>query len=124
MNIRHALQFLFQSVDEIPEEALEELPDSVIQQLRDGTIDTIPEDVIDNLSDSAKDALIEQVPDFVPDSVLSAVGDNPLLAVVLALAGLVAIGGFFWGVSKSAMKAAVFFAVVAALAWFLFIQNV
>jgi hypothetical protein len=122
MNI--PLQSLLQSVDEIPEEAVEELPESVIQQLRDGTIDEIPADVIDGLSDSAKDALIEQVPDFVPDSVLSTVGDNLLLAVVLALAGLIAIGGFLWGVSKSAIKAAVFFGLVAAVAWFLFIQNV
>jgi hypothetical protein len=115
---------LFQDVDEIPDEVVEELPPSVVQQLRDGTIDEIPENVIDDLSDSARDALIEQVPDFVPDSVLSAVGDNPFLAVVLALAGLAAIGGFLWGVSKSAMKAAGFFALVAALAWFLFLQQV
>ena len=115
---------LFQTVEELPDEVVEELPPTVLQQLRDGIIDKIPEDVVNDLSDSARDALIERVPEFVPDSVLAAVGDNPLLAIVLAIAGVIAVGGFLWGVSKSAIKAVLFFGVIAAIAWFLFAQQV
>lgn len=112
-----------ENVDELPPEVVDELPDDVIRQLRDGVIDQIPEDVVDGLSDSARDLLIDQAPDFVPASVLDAVSNNPLLAVALALIGVVAVVGFFWGVTKSAFKAMLFFGVAGAAAWYFFAQS-
>ncbi len=115
---------LFQDVDDLPPEVVEELPSDVLENLRDGVIDKIPEDVVDSLSDSARDALIDQFPEFVPESVIDAVTSNPLLAVVLAIAGVAAVAGLFWGITKAAMKAVVFFGIVAVVAWFLFAQQV
>ena len=39
------------------------------------------------------------------------------------IAGIVGILGFFWGVAKSAFKAAAFFAVVAVVAWVWFANR-
>jgi hypothetical protein len=114
----------FQQVEEIPDEVLEELPDDVVQRLRDGIIDRVPEDVYEDLSQRAKDAMLDRVPDFVPESVIDAVSNNPGLAAVLAIVGVLAVIGFMYGVAKSAFKAIVFFGVLAAVSWFLFAQNV
>lgn len=113
-----------QVVEEIPDSVIEELPDDVVQRLKDGIIDRIPEDAYENLSDRAKDELLDRVPDFVPESVIDAVSNNPGLAAVLAIVGVLAVIGFMYGVAKSAFKAIVFFGVLAAVAWFLFAQNI
>jgi len=106
-----SLFLLFQSaVDSIPEEVLERLPDDVRQQLEDGVIDKIPQDVVDNLPEGLRDS--------IPSGLIEAATSNPLFAVI----GVLAVLGFVYGVVKSAFKAAVSFAVIAAGAWFLFLK--
>jgi hypothetical protein len=46
-----------------------------------------------------------------------------LFTAVLVIVGIVAGIGFFWGVTRSAFKAAFFFGVVAVGAWFLFFST-
>lgn len=101
----------FQSiVDSIPEDVLERLPEDVRQQLEDGVIDKIPQDIVDKLPEGLRDS--------IPSGLIEAATSNPLFAVI----GVLAIIGFVYGVVKSAFKAAVFFGVLAALAWFLFLS--
>ena len=101
----------FQSVvDKIPEEVLERLPDDIRQQLEDGVIDKIPQDVIDKLPEGLRDS--------VPTGLIDAASANPLFAVI----GVLALIGFGFGVAKSAVKAIVFFALLAAIAWFFFLK--
>lgn len=101
----------FQSVvDSIPDEVLERLPDDVRQQLEDGVIDKIPEDIVDKLPEGLRDS--------VPPGLIEAASSNPLFALI----GVLALAGFAYGVAKSAIKAAVFFAAIAALAWFFFLK--
>ncbi len=103
------------SVEELPPEVVEELPDDVLQQLRDGVIDKIPEDVVTQLPESVQDR--------IPDGLVDFASTNTGLAVVLAILGVLAVAGFVWGIAKSAFKAAAFFAVAGAVAWFLFFQQ-
>jgi hypothetical protein len=125
MNPLTHLYIRFQkAVDDIPDEVIDELPPDVVQRLKDGLIDRVPDDAYENLSESAKNALLDRVPDFVPESVIDAVTNNPGLAAVLAIVGVVAVIGFMYGVAKSAFKAIVFFGVLAALSWYFFAQNV
>lgn len=98
------------AVDSIPEEVLERLPDDIRQQLEDGVIDKIPQDIVDRLPEGLQDR--------VPPGLIEAASANPLFAVI----GVLAIIGFIYGVVKSAAKAAAFFGVLAALAWFLFLR--
>lgn len=101
----------FQSVvDKIPEEVLDKLPEDVRRQLEEGLIDKIPQDTIDKLPEGLRDS--------VPSSVIEAATANPLFALI----GVVALIGFGYGIVKSAVKAAIFFAVLAAIAWFLFLK--
>ena len=101
----------FQSiVDKIPEEVLEKLPEDVRQQLEDGVIDKIPQDIVDKLPEGLRDS--------VPTGLIEAASANPLFAVI----GVLALIGFGFGVAKSAMKAVVFFAMLAAIAWFFFLK--
>lgn len=101
----------FQSVvDNIPEEVLDRLPEDIRQQLEDGVIDKIPEDIVDTLPEGIRDS--------IPPGLIEAASSNPLFAVL----GVLALGGFIYGVVKSAMKAAIFFGVIAALAWFFFFK--
>ena len=96
--------------EKIPDEVLERLPEDIRQKLEDGVIDKIPQDVIDRLP--------ENLQDRIPPGLIEAASSNPLFAVIGALALL----GFAYGVIKSAMKAAVFFGLLAAIAWFLFLR--
>lgn len=97
-------------VDSIPEEVLERLPEDIRQQLEDGVIDKIPQDVLDKLPEGLRDS--------VPPGLIEAATSNPLFAVI----GVLALAGFVYGVVKSAVKAAAFFGILAALAWFLFFR--
>lgn len=106
-----ALFIRFQStVDRIPEEVLERLPEDIRQQLEDGVIDKIPADIVDNLPEGLRDS--------VPPGLIDAATANPLFAVI----GVLALAGFAYGVFKSAIKSAVFFGALAAIAWFLFLR--
>ena len=44
--------------------------------------------------------------------------ENPTLAAILLVIGLLAIVVFFWGIVKQAFKAALFAGVLGAVAWF------
>lgn len=106
-----ALLIRLQSVvDQIPEEVLERLPADVREKLEAGLIDKIPEDVADTLPEGLRDS--------IPPGLIDAAAANPLFAVL----GVLALVGFGYGVMKSAMKSAVFFGALAAIAWFLFIK--
>ena len=54
----------------------------------------------------------------MPSGLIDATSANPLFAVI----GVLALIGFGYGVMKSAMKAVVFFALLAAIAWFFFLK--
>ena len=106
-----ALFIRFQSViDKIPEEVLDKLPEDIQRQLEDGTIDKIPQDIVDKLPEGLRDS--------VPSGLIDAASANPLFAVI----GVLALVGIGYGIMKSAVKAIVFFAVLAAVAWFLFLK--
>lgn len=61
--------------------------------------------------------------DRVQDGIVDAANGNPTLTAILVIAGIVGVLGFFWGVAKSAFKAAAFFALVAVIAWFWFANR-
>ena len=97
-------------VDRIPDEVFERLPADIQRQLREGTLDKIPQDAIDKLPAGMRDS--------IPPGLVEAAASNPLFAII----GVLALLGFVYGIVKSAIKAAVFFGVLAALAWFLFLK--
>ena len=116
MNVAIRLMAWYQSsIEELPPDVVEELPDDVLSDLRDGLIDKIPEDVVDRLPEGVRDQ--------VPDSLVDFASANTGFAAFLAIVGVLAVAGFVWGIAKSAIKAALFFGVVAAAAWFLFFQQ-
>ena len=106
MNISYDL------IDELPPDVVEELPTSIVDQIRDEGLDALPDEIIDRLPDS--------VVDRIPSEYLDVASNNPALTAILLIVGIVAVAGFFYGVAKSAFKAALFFGLVAAGAWFWF----
>ena len=104
---------LLDVVDDLPPDVVEDLDPSVIEQLKG----------LDQIPDSLKDEIPDAVLDRIPDQFLDFSSGNPTLAAILAIVGVIAVMGFFWGVAKSAFKAAFFFGVVAAGAWFLFFST-
>ncbi|NNC76227.1 MAG: hypothetical protein HKN93_12050 [Acidimicrobiia bacterium] len=111
--------FQNETVEDIPEDLVDDIPEDVLQQLKDGVIDKIPDDVLDDL----KTRFGESVTDRLPPDLVQFATDNPTLAAIFAVIGVLAILGFIWGVVKSAVKVAVFFGILAAIAWFLFAQQ-
>lgn len=101
---------LLDVVDELPPDVVEDLDPSVLEELRG--LDQIPE--------SLKDRIPSDVLDRIPSGLVDFASDNPTLAIILAIVGVLAVAGFVWGVARSAFKAAVFFGVVAAGAWYWF----
>ena len=99
-------------VDELPDDVVEDLPPSVIDQIRDEGLEKLPDAVVDQLPDS--------VVDRIPDEFLDVASTNPALVAILVVVGVLSVIGFFYGVAKSAFKAALFFGLVAAGAWFWF----
>jgi hypothetical protein len=104
---------LFDVLDELPPDVVEDLDPSVIEQLEG----------LDRIPDSLKDQIPDAVLDRIPDQFLDFASSNPLFTAVLVIVGIVAGIGFFWGVTRSAFKAAFFFGVVAVGAWFLFFST-
>ncbi len=100
-------------VDDLPPDIVEELSPDVLEQLEG----------LDQIPDSLKDQIPDAVLDRIPDQFLDFASGNPLLTTILVIVGVVAVIGFFWGVAKSAFKAAFFFGVVAAGAWFWFFST-
>ena len=99
-------------IDDLPPEVVEELPASIIDQIRDEGLETLPDEILDRLPDT--------VVDRIPTEYLDVASNNPALTAILVIVGLLAIVGFMYGVAKSAFKAALFFGVIAAGAWFWF----
>ncbi len=106
------LHLLADLIDELPPDVVEDLPPSVIDQIRREGLEKLPDNIVDQLPES--------VVDRIPSEFLAAAGSNPALTAFLVIVGILAIIGFFYGVAKSAFKAALFFGVVAAGAWFWF----
>ncbi len=103
---------LFDLVDDLPDDVVDDLPPSVIDQIRDEGLEKLPENVVDRLP--------EGVVDRIPDEFLDVASSNPALVAILLVVGILSVIGFFYGVAKSAFKAALFLGVVAAGAWFWF----
>lgn len=102
-------------LDQLPPEVVEGLPPDVVQQLEDGTLDKIPEDVVENLP--------SDLVDKVPDGLIEFAAANPTLTAILAIIGILAAVGFFYGIVKSAIKVALFSGVLSAIAWYFFFQQ-
>lgn len=103
------MAFAQQDLEELDPTVLDRLPPDVREKIEQGLIDKLPEDVVDALPASMQDR--------VPPGLIEAASGNPTLTAVLIIAGIVGVIGFFYGVAKSAFKAAAFFAVVAVVAW-------
>ncbi len=99
-------------IDELPPDVVDDLPPSIIDQIRDEGLEALPDDIVDRLPDS--------VVDRIPEEFLDVASTNPALTGILLVVGLIAVAGFFYGVVKSAFKAALFFGIVAAVAWYWF----
>jgi len=93
-------------LESLPAELRERYPD-VVNDLRTGLIDEVPGAVLDQLPPS--------VVDRIPESLLAS-GVNMTFVVIVGVIGALALAGFMYGVTKAAVKAAVFFLVVAAIA--------
>lgn len=101
-----ALQISQTDLDSLPAELLERYPD-VVAELREGVIDEVPDAVLDQLPDS--------VISRIPESLLAS-DVNMTFVIILAVVAGLAVAGFLYGVTKAAIKAAVFFLLVAAIA--------
>ncbi|MBT8215959.1 MAG: hypothetical protein HKN74_11935 [Acidimicrobiia bacterium] len=100
----------FDLVDDLPPEVVDDLPPSVIDQIRNEGLEKLPETVVDRLPDT--------VVDRIPSEFIEGASANPALVAILVVVGLIAVAGFVYGIAKSAFKAAFFFGVVAAGAWY------
>lgn len=94
-------------IEALPEEVRERFPEEV-ERLRTGATDKISEEVID--------ALPPDVVDAIPESLLAS-STNTTFVVILVAIGALALLGFGWGVMRAAMKAALFFLLMAAIAF-------
>ena len=106
---------VFDLVDDLPEDVVEDLPPSVIDQIRNEGLDKLPDTVVDQLP--------EGVVDRIPDQFLEVASANPALVGILVVVGVLSVIGFFYGVAKSAFKAALFFGLMAAGSWFWFFNT-
>ena len=97
-------------LDELPPEVIDRLPPDIVERLRDGAIEKIPEDVVELLP--------PDIQDRIPSGLLESASANPVLTIVLIAVGVAAALLFFYGLVKSAFKAALFAAVVGGGAWF------
>jgi hypothetical protein len=110
-----AMELLTDLIDDLPPEVVEDLPPGIIDQIRNEGLETLPDEIIDRLPDT--------VVDRIPDQFLDVASNNPLFTAILVIVGLLAIVGFFYGVAKSAFKAAFFFGVIAAGSWYWFFNS-
>ncbi|NNE75238.1 MAG: hypothetical protein HKN26_16350 [Acidimicrobiales bacterium] len=88
---------------------LEELQPEIICDFRAGRIDEIPEGVVA--------ALPESVQNIIPDSLVAKAGDNPTLALILVIVGILSVFGAIWGAIKGFLKMALILGVIAVAAW-------
>lgn len=100
-------------IEDLPQELRDRFPDTV-EDLRTGAIEEIPDAVLDQLPTS--------VVDRIPDALLIS-EVNTTFVIILGVIAAIALAGFLWGITKAAIKAAVFFAVLAlAAAVFMYAQ--
>ena len=100
------LQIDPEDIEALPDELRERFPE-VVNDLRDGVIEEVP------------DAVLSQLPDSVVNRIpadLLASGVNTTFVIVLAAVAALAVLGFFYGMAKAAVKAAMFFLVVGGIA--------
>lgn len=98
-------------LDQLPQEVRDQLPVDVLEGLQDGSLEEIPSDVVDDIKGRVSTEVFDRVPtDLLEDPT------NRALIGVLGVVAALSLAGFLWGVMKSAMKAAFFFAIVAAVA--------
>lgn len=93
-------------IEALPDELKERFP-QVVEDLRNGVIEDVPDAVLDQLPTS--------VVDRIPDALLAS-DVNMTFIIVLAAIAAVCIMGFLYGVTKAAIKAAVFFLILGAIA--------
>lgn len=96
-------------LEALPQELRERFPE-IVQDLRDGVIEEVPDAVLSQLPTS--------VVDRIPESLLAS-GVNTTFVIILAAIAAVALLGFFYGMAKAAMKAALFFLALGGIAGFL-----
>lgn len=100
-------------LDLIPPAVLSELSErepQLVDDLTNGSLTEIPDSVVDRLPTD----LVNQIPTELLGGV------DPVFLAIIAGVALLALAGFFYGVMKAAIKAAVFFGLVAAVAGYLF----
>ena len=94
------------NIDDLPAELRERFPE-IVDDLRNGVIDEVPDRVLDQLPES--------VVDRIPESLLAS-SVNTTFVIILAAIAVIALAGFGYGITKAAVKAAMFFLVVGAIA--------
>ena len=102
-------------LEDLPPEVIDALPPEIVDQLRDGTLDRIPAETMEQLR--------PDIADRVPDSVAAVASDNPGLAAVLVVIGILAVFGAIWGAAKGFLKVSIVLGLIAAGAWYLFIRG-
>jgi len=93
-------------IESLPDEIREQFPE-VVDQLREGGIDEVPDRVLN--------ALPPNVVDRIPESLLAS-SVNTTFVIILAAIAAVCLLGFFYGLTKAAIKAAMFFLVLSGIA--------
>ncbi len=99
---------LLAQVQELPE-GLECVDAGLLDRLRSGAISRLPERALDCVPDDVKDRL--------PDDLVEFASTNPDLTLAGVVVGVVAVLGFVALLAKRAIKLALVFGVVAAVAW-------
>jgi len=102
-------------LDQLPDDIEAQLPLDVIEDLRNGSLTELPDDVVAGLPQNLQDR--------IPESLIETAAANSTLLIILGVVAAVSVAGFLWGVVKSAMKAAVFFAIIAAVAIFFLVLQ-
>jgi len=109
------LQDGIERLDKLPDDIEAQLPRDVIEGLRNGSLTEIPDDVVSGLPQNLQDR--------IPESLIETAAANSTLLMILGVVAALSVVGFVYGVVKSAMKAAVFFAIIAAVAIFFLVLQ-
>ena len=94
---------------DLDSDILDILPLEIRDKISAGEIDKLPDNVIDAIPNS--------ISSQIPPSLIEAANANPMLTLILVIAGTLGVIGFVYGVMKSGMKSAFFFGVIAVAAW-------
>tara|TARA_B100001250_G_scaffold354290_1_gene328080 strand:- start:217 stop:546 length:330 start_codon:yes stop_codon:yes gene_type:complete len=94
---------------DLDSDILDILPLEIRDKISAGEIDKLPDNVIDAIPNS--------ISSQIPPSLIEAANANPMLTLILVIAGTLGVIGFVYGVMKSGMKSAFFFGAIAVAAW-------